>query len=131
MKAILQSIRKRPLNIALILITAVLYLFNNLFLKKSVPEAAVWFFTGYFNDLICPLIFFSYTNLLLLTTGREIRRLRSLLAAAAGAGFVWEFAAPLWKDGSVTDPADMLCYFAGSTVYWFLLQCCLRKGQEK
>ena len=131
MKDILLSIRKRPLNIILILVAAALYLINNLFLKKNLPGTAAWFFTGYFTDLICPLIFFAYANMLLLTTGREIRRLRSLLAAAAGAGFVWEFAAPLWKDGSVTDPADMLCYFAGSTVYWFLLQRCLKKEREK
>lgn len=131
MKGILQSIRKRPLNIILIFIGAMLYLINNLFLKENLPRTISWFFTGYFNDLICPLIFFSYANMLLLTTGRELQRLFFLLAAAAGAGFVWEFAAPLWKDGSVTDPADMLCYFAGSIVYWFLLQCCLRKGQEK
>ncbi len=75
MKGILQSIRKRPLNIILIFIGAMLYLINNLFLKENLPRTISWFFTGYFNDLICPLIFFSYANMLLLTTGRELQRL--------------------------------------------------------
>ena len=131
MKKILLSIKKRPLNPVLIGTMAVLYLLNNLWFKRSMTEEVRWFFTGYFNDLICPLIFFSYVNILLLTADREMTGFLPLTASAAGAGLFWEFVAPLIKPGSVPDPADMLCYLAGGVGYWFLLRLCLRKERRR
>ncbi len=75
MKKLCNSIQKRPINLILMLSVALLYLFNNLFLKEHSSGVFWLFFVCYFNDLICPLFFFSYANLLLITVNREITRL--------------------------------------------------------
>lgn len=58
MSLIIKSIRKRPLNIILIQLVIVAYLINNLFFKVYTSGAVQQFFICYFNDLICPLLFF-------------------------------------------------------------------------
>lgn len=129
MKSLLQSIQRRPLNLAAGALAALLYGVNTLWLKKALPQNVRWFFTCYWNDLLCPLVFFPYANLLLLTADREITALRTILLTAAGLSAVWELAAPLLKPGAVADPVDAVCYFAGSIFYWFLLRCA-RKRQK-
>ena len=99
----------------------VLYVFNNQFLKLHTDGMAREFFVCYFNDFMCPFFFLSYANLLLITDNKEITSLKWLLLAGVTAGFVWEFAAPLLKKGSVTDSGDMICYIAGTAGYWGVL----------
>ena len=115
------SIRKRPINAWLIIIVLSLYLFNNNCLKSISEGIAREFFICYFNDLICPLFFLSYCNIFLLTAGRELRGLVAILMLMLSAGIIWEFLAPVIKDGSVTDPIDLICYLVGGGVYWIIL----------
>ena len=75
MKKIVESIRKRPVNLMLLILVVFAYWINNLFLKEHSGGLLRVFFIGYFNDLICPLFFFSYANMLLITVGKEIARL--------------------------------------------------------
>lgn len=127
MKLILQSIAKRPLNIVLILLVIILYFFNNLYLKEYAPETLKVFFVGYFNDLICPLLFFSYVNILLQTVNKELTKPGTILLIGICVSVVWEFVAPILKPSSVTDPVDIICYITGSMAYWLLLHCSVRK----
>lgn len=117
------------LNPGLILLTIVLYVVNNLFFKWKTHGWIQIFFISYFNDLICPLLFLSYVNILMMTTGKEIKRLSVLLLLALVASLVWEFVAPIVKPTSVTDLIDIVCYLVGSVVYWLLmrLNCRLRR----
>ncbi len=121
MSLIIKSIRKRPLNIILIQLAIVAYLINNLFFKVYTSGAVQHFFVCYFNDLICPLLFFSYMNILLITLNIEINKLWTVLLIAICIGCVWELITPLIKTSSIRDPVDFLCYIIGSVLYWLIL----------
>ena len=122
MHKLIDSIKKRPLNIILIFIVAILYVVNNIWLKDLVSYNIRWFFVCYFNDLICPLLFLSYCNLLLLTTNREVTSLKALFLIGLAVGVIWEFGAPILKPTSTTDLMDIVCYLMGSILYWFILR---------
>ncbi len=38
------------------------------------------------------------------------------------AGFVWEYVIPLIDYNSITDIADMVCYFIGTITYYFIIR---------
>ena len=114
--------KKVRFNIMLIVIVCLLYLFNNQVLKKCTEGLAREFVISYFNDLICPVFFCSYVNVLLSFIKQEICKLKWLVLLVLGAGLIWEFFAPLLKPSSVTDIMDLLCYIVGTVFYWFLLK---------
>ena len=121
MEKLVESIRKRPINLVLLIFVISAYLLNNLFLKEH-SRGFLWlFFVCYFNDLICPLLFFSYANILLIMIGREIEHLWLICLISLCTSCVWEFIAPLMKPSSTTDPLDVLCYTIGGIVYWGIL----------
>ncbi len=122
MHKLIDSIKKRPLNIILIFIVAILYVVNNIWLKDLVSYNIRWFFVCYFNDFICPLLFLSYCNLLLLTTNREVTSLKAMFLIGLAVGVIWEFGAPILKPTSTTDLMDIVCYLMGSILYWFILR---------
>ena len=122
MKKIVESIRKRPVNLMLLILVVFAYWINNLFLKEHSGGLLRVFFLGYFNDLICPLFFFSYANMLLITVGKEIARLWVICLVSLCTSCVWEFVAPLMKPSSTTDPLDIFCYITGGVVYWAILR---------
>ena len=129
MKKLAWSIQKRPVNPILILAVAGAYVINNCYLKAHTGGALQYFLICHFNDLICPLLFFAYANLLLLTVEREITRLWVILLISMGTSFLWEFAAPLFKASATTDPVDLACYIAGGILYWVILRCTAKKNQ--
>ena len=122
MKKIVESIRKRPVNLMLLILVVFAYWINNLFLKEHSGGLLRVFFIGYFNDLICPLFFFSYANMLLITVGKEIARLWVICLVSLCTSCVWEFVAPLMKPSSTTGPLDIFCYITGGVVYWAILR---------
>ena len=121
MKKLRESIRKRPINLVLLLGVLGLYFLNNLYLKAHLDGWLQTFFVCFFNDLMCPLFFFSYANMLLLTINKEWHRLWFICLIGICVSFVWEFFAPVIKPTSTTDPLDILCYMVGSVVYWAIL----------
>ena len=130
MKKIADSIRKRPINLILILSVISAYFFNNLFLKEHSSGLLRLFFVCYFNDLICPLFFFAYANLLLITVNREITRLWMTCLIGICTSCVWEFIAPIMKPSSKTDPVDIICYVFGGVVYWAILRYIRNKNEN-
>ena len=133
MKRILSNIKKKPIYVALMVLTLLLYFLNNLFFKKVTTGGLNIFMVGYFNDLICPFFFLSYCNTLLLSVGKEIKKLKWLLVFSFCAGVVWEFVAPIFKKTSVTDVFDLICYLLGTFFYWLVLmiyQKCTCKGRD-
>ena len=76
----------------------------------------------HFNDLICPVFLLSYSNLLLITVNKEIRRLKWLMMLGISSGLVWEFVAPIIKTTSTTDAVDLFFYTLGSGLYWCIIR---------
>lgn len=79
MKKIILSIRREPINLILILTVLLLYMFNNLFLKTHTHGLIQMFFICHFNDLICPLFFIGYSNLLLGCLNKKIKKLSRIM----------------------------------------------------
>lgn len=117
-KKILFSIRLKPINLILIITVFFFYIINNTYLKKCTNGAIQYFLICYFNDLLCPIFFISYSNLLLITVNRELKELKYIFAFGFCSGLVWEFIAPLLKTSSVSDIMDLLFYVFGSFLYW-------------
>ena len=127
---IIKSIKTSPLNLILIVVALAGYIINNAVLKEISGGFFKVFFVGYFNDLLCPLFFVSYVNLLLITQGKELRKMHHILLLCLLAGIVWEFLAPLFKKSSVTDMWDIACYLIGGAVYRLIFLCFSRKERR-
>lgn len=123
----ISSIKKRPINGILIVIIAILYVTNNLYFKKNTNNNLRIFFNGYFNDLICPIAFMSYTNIILLTKNIEIIDIKYIVPIFIIAGIIWEFVAPYFKSNSITDIYDILSYIIGGILYSLILNIHMRK----
>ena len=117
---------KNPTNIILIIIVICLYCVNNIFLKKCTQGIIQYFFICYFNDLICPLFFLSYVQILFLLINKNILSLKVILFIGFLCGLVWELFAPLINRESITDVFDFFSYIIGSIVYYII--CKLTKN---
>ena len=112
--------KKCIIDIVLITITSFCYLLNNCYVKKTATGPVHYFFTGYFNDLICPLFLLSYSNIMLGFVNRRIVKLFHILFMCFLCGLVWEGIAPLLKENSVADIFDIFCYCVGGVAYWII-----------
>lgn len=103
-------------------ICAALFLFlcNNLVLKKISGGDLNRFFRWHFNDLICPLFFLGYCQIVWIWIKDEVRSYPLLIAAAMSARLVWEYFAPLINPKAVSDPLDLLCYFIGANICYLM-----------
>lgn len=128
MKKLYNSVQKRPINIILLVCVIGLYFINNHHLKVHTVGNIQLFFICYFNDLMCPLFFFSYANLLLITVNKELYRLYSICAVGICTSLVWEFFAPVIKPSTTTDFIDIICYMTGSLIYWAILHFIRKKN---
>lgn len=121
-KKIVLSIKEKPVNLILIIMVLCLYLLNNKYLKPCTEGIIQQFFICYFNDLICPLLFISYSNMLLISINKEIKRFKWIMFFGFCSGLVWEFIAPLLNPMSVTDIVDLLFYTLGAFFYWGIIK---------
>ncbi len=118
MRKIILSIKLRPINFYLMIFVSFFYFINNNVFKIYTKGIVQKFFVCYFNDLICPLFFISYSNILLISVNKEIRKLKCILLYGLLSGLVWEFFAPILKKSSVSDINDIFFYSFGSLLYW-------------
>lgn len=120
MKKIGESIYKKPINLVLIVIVLSLYFLNNLCLKSHTSGIVQYFMICHFNDFICPLFFLSYSNLLLISVGKEIKKFHWVMLFGFCSGLIWEFFAPVIKPSTTTDLVDILFYVLGTALYWLI-----------
>lgn len=120
MQKIIASIKSKPLNLVLIIVVLYLYFLNNTYWKTQTDGLVQYFFICHFNDFICPLFFISYSNLLLHSVNKEIKKLKWIMTFGACAGVVWEFIGPFINPASVTDIMDLLFYSLGTFLYWVI-----------
>lgn len=106
------------------------YLINRAF-RNGVGEGALkYFLCCYFNDIVGSVTFMSLTNIILLLLGfRGINKLLYIEALLLGAGIFWEYAAPLFRSDTVSDPFDILAYLLGGMIY--RLAVVRRKNSEE
>lgn len=125
-----KTIKKNKIDIVLLFATASFYLLNNFAFKKFSTGIVQYFFICYFNDLICPLGFLAYVNILLSFIDKKMNTLFSILIFCFLCGTIWEFIAPFLKEGSVTDFIDLLCYCIGGILYW-IIKIVIQRGKRK
>lgn len=128
MDKIRKSIAKAPMDLILICIIALLYTLNNIVLKQHTTGIIREFLVCYFNDLMAPMFLIAYSNIVLGTKEKRLYRIRHILPFCLCAGIVWEFFAPIIKNGSVTDPFDIIAYLIGGSMYWVLEKVRTRKN---
>lgn len=114
------SVRKRKTNIICMTVAVVIYCFNQLLLKKQFVGIIGYFCKCYLNDLVCPLFFLSYSQIILIWAKYEIRTYTGLLFLGMTAGFIWEYFAPFINPKAVSDIYDLICYFCGIQIYYFV-----------
>ena len=120
MEKIRKSIAKTPMDLIVILVIAALYLLNNNIFKQNTTGILREFFICYFNDLMAPMFLLAYSNILLGTKGKRLCNIKHILPFCLCAGCIWEFLAPIIKQGSVTDPCDIIAYLFGGIIYWII-----------
>ena len=111
-------IEKKQLDFFLVFVTVSFYLLNTFIFKKIHTGIFHYFFVCYFNDLICPIGFLAYVNIMLSFVNKKLDGFLLILTFCLACGLVWEFVAPLLKGNSVTDLYDLLCYCVGGTLYY-------------
>lgn len=122
------SRKQLAFDVAVLAACCALFYLNDLALKPwllALPlDGGAAFFralmVGHFNDLLAGVAFLAYVNALLDAVKPEVR-FRSLASDVVFiffCGLFWECAAPLFVQGSVGDPWDLLAYVAGGVVYW-------------
>lgn len=114
-------------DVGVLVLCALLFLLNDRLLLPSVSSLVnenivVYLLACHGNDLLGGCAFLAYTNILIDAIKPEVRftRLKACLIFIFLCGLFWELAAPLFVEGSVGDPLDLLAYFIGAFVYWAL-----------
>lgn len=104
-------------DIIIFLICILLYIINQLFLKKI----GILFFNNYFNDLLAIPLYFSLINIIsLVISKKETKSFKALFLITIILSFMGEYLAIFLRRGSVTDYLDIICYFIGMGIYYIL-----------
>lgn len=118
-------------NFLIFLTCVLLFILNgSIFLNRNYSELN-YFFSSYLNDLMAPLLLFSYSNLFLLLINKKLYSLKYLIIIILLCSFVWEYLVILFKPTSVTDPIDVLFYILGTLIYWAVHKHMIQKRDRK
>ena len=109
----------------------IIYLVNKTFLTLFVPGQIGLFCRCYLNDLVCPLFFLGYCQILLIWAGLEMKSYKCMVILTMLAGCVWEFFAPIINPVAITDYWDLLCYFIGSSFFAIMYRKSLFKERQE
>ena len=119
-----QAIWKRKINLWCILVALIIYVVNKSWLIGHLSGWADAFCQCYLNDLVCPLFFLGFSQIMLIWAGHEIESYRYCVLLGGVAGTVWEYLAPLINSMAVSDPIDLICYFIGINIYYICMKLC-------
>jgi hypothetical protein len=107
-------------NFSIFIISVLLYLLNRFILLNINNFTVHYFFSSYFDDLLAPLLLFSYINLLLSIYNKKLYSLKYLIISMLLVSFVWEYLIVFIKHTSVSDPIDVIFYVLGTVIYWII-----------
>lgn len=99
-------------------ICLIVFILNNVLLKDITTGTLTMFCRCYLNDLVCPLFFLGYCQVIFIWIKNEIKSYSILLLIGMMAGVIWEYFAPVINPKAITDPFDLLCYFIGINIYY-------------
>jgi len=105
-------------NFLIFIICVSSYLLNRVILLNINNSILHYFFSCYFDDLLAPLLLFSYINILLSFYNKKIYSLKYLMTFILLVSIVWEYLICFIKPTSVSDPLDVLFYAFGTLIYW-------------
>ena len=117
---ILNSITRRKSNYICILIAIGIYVINKIWLIENTHGELQYFCQCYLNDLVCPLFFIGFSQILLIWAENEMVYIRQYILFIVVYGLIWEYIAPLINPKAVTDVKDIWCYLLGMLVYYVL-----------
>lgn len=116
----IQAICKRKINLICIILSLFVYILNNLFLINVTSGWLQNFCQSHLNDLFCPLFLLGFSQILFVWAECEINTYINCVLFGMACGCVWEYFAPLINPNAVSDPWDLLCYFIGINIYYFI-----------
>ena len=102
---------------------ALLFLMNNFIFKNISIIYLNMFFNYYFNDIIAPIVYLSYINILTCSfLDKSINSLVIIILIIIVCSFFWEYVALFLKPSSIFDINDIICYFIGGFIFYLLTQ---------
>ncbi len=101
-------------------VVVIVYLVNKVVLRNGSTVGALRLAACYLSDLMAPIAVFSASNIVFAFAGFQLRKLLPMMGFCVVAASVWEFVAPLFIPESVSDPLDVIVYFAGGILYWLI-----------
>lgn len=121
------AIFRRKINWVGIAIAICVYIVNKMCLIPYTRGQLNYFCRCYLNDVVCPLFFLGYCQILLIWIDHEIKSWWKCMLFIMIAGCVWEYGAPFINAKAVSDVWDLVCYFIGGTVYFLAMKYEQRK----
>lgn len=100
-----------------IVIAAMIYGLNKGILIHHVSGWLWYFCVSHLNDLVCPLFFLGYVQIVLKWVGLDKMSYAFCVLIGMSAGVVWEYFAPIINAKAVTDSLDLIYYFVGINIY--------------
>ncbi len=132
-----QSQRAVTMDIVILILCATAFYANSYiviphFLSDDTENILAYLFQCHFNDCLGGIAFLAYVNLLISLVKPEVRfkKLTSMLVFILLCGLFWEYVAPLFVTGSVSDLLDLVAYIAGAFAYWLVYKFA-SKGMSK
>lgn len=119
-----EEICKRNVNLWCVGIAILIYIINKYILVNCLSGWVGYFCHCHLNDLVCPLFFLGFSQLMLIWAGCEVKSYRYCMMIGLIGGIIWEYVAPLINPKAVSDLIDMLCYLVGTTVYYLIMKYC-------
>ena len=129
-KHLIDFANKRFINVVLLFGSSLIYICNRLFFQKLARGSLLLFCKCYLNDLLFPLWYLSIANILLITADFELKSFTPVFAVGLLTGLFWEYVAPLLNPKSVSDPVDLMCYLAGTVLYYSIYKMYSRAENE-
>lgn len=117
-----KAIFKRKINLVEMTTAICVYIINKACLIPYTQGQLNYFCRCYLNDLVCPLFFLGYCQILLIWIDHEIKSWWKCMLLIMVAGCIWEYGAPFINAKSVSDVWDLVCYFVGGMVYFLFMK---------
>ena len=118
-------------NVTIILITLLLYFFNQMMKSNYSNVYIYWFMNCYFNDMIGGMTFMSYVNIWFEIYKRPTKSLLVIEVILFICGLYWEIITPMYRADTVGDCWDIVAYMAGGILYWVIgIKLFTGKGSE-
>ena len=106
---------------AILIVCLAVFFTNNLWFKKLDISYDYPFIRNHLNDTLATIFLLSCMALIRTLQKRNSSvHFAEMLAICTVASIMWEYVAEFVKPDSTFDYIDILCYFAGGLIYYFL-----------